>query len=214
MDYRFLLDYRFLPAVLSFAGAGVGAYLGLYFKKKGENRAIRKDLNELVTKVVTQATKDIEVKISNDMWDKQRRWEMKRDAFFAVVRELESMERALSDLHTMYTPAMGDLAQSGPHTLYMIEQKSKALDQWTGVSARFDAARAQAVLAGGAEVLGALNSVGKTMRDVAQGLLRGDLAIYSKSQKEMAAASVRVTAAIRKELGLVSTVQAKASLTE
>jgi hypothetical protein len=214
MDYRFLLDSRFLPAALSFVGAGVGAYLGLYFKKKGENRGIRKDLHELVTKVVTQATKDIEAKISTEMWDRQRRWEMKRDAFFAVVRELESMERALSDLHTMYTPAMGDMAQSGPHTLYMIEQKSKALEQWTGVSARFDAARAQAVLAGGPEVLGALNAVGKTMREVAQGLLRGDSGIYSKSQKDMAAASVRVTAAIRKELGLVSTVPAKASLTE
>ena len=214
MDYHFLLDSRFVPVVLSFAGAGVGAYLGAYFNKKRENRTIRKDLDELVTKAVTQATKDVEAKISNDMWDKQRRWEMKRDAFFAVVRELESMERALSDLHTMYTPAMGDLAQSGPHTLYMIEQKSKALEQWTGVSARFDAARAQAALAGGAEVLGALNAVGKTMREVAQGLLRGDLAIYSKSQKDMAAASIRVTAAIRKELGLASTVQAKASLTE
>jgi hypothetical protein len=211
MDYRFLLDYRFVPAVLCVVGAGVGAYLGAYFRNRGVSRAIQEDLDELVMKAVTQATKEIEAKMSNDMWDRQKRWEMKRDAFFAVVRDLESMERALSDLNTMYAPARGDLAQSGPHTLYMIEQKSKALDQWSEISARFDAARAQAALAGGPEVIGAIQTAGKMMRTVAQGMLRGDVGIYSKSLKDMIAANVRVTAAIRKELGVGSTVQAKAS---
>lgn len=204
MDYRFLFDYRFLPAFLCFLGAGVGAYLGAYFKNRGVH-------HELVIKAVTEATKEIEAKMSNDTWDRQRRWEMKRDAFFAVARELESMERALSDLNTIYAPARGDLAQGGPHTLYMIEQKSKALDQWSEISARFDAARAQAVLAGGTEVVGAIQTAGKMMRVVAQGLLRGDVAIYSKSLKDMVAANVRITAAMRRELGLGPSVPAKAS---
>ena len=65
--------------------AGGAAYFGAYLKKKGENLATHEDLNGLVKQVeaVTQTTKMIEYAISNDIWDRQKRWEMRRDTLMA-----------------------------------------------------------------------------------------------------------------------------------
>jgi hypothetical protein len=60
-------------------------YLTGYAKKKGENRAIHEDLGKLTDQVaaVTKTAKEIEAKISSDLWDRQKRWELKRE----VLRE-------------------------------------------------------------------------------------------------------------------------------
>jgi hypothetical protein len=52
-------------------GAFVG-YLAGYMKKKGENLATKEDLDDLVKQVsaVTQATKAIEAKITDQMWNR------------------------------------------------------------------------------------------------------------------------------------------------
>jgi hypothetical protein len=52
--------------------AGFGAYFGSYFRKKGENLATHEDISKLVDQVsaVTKATKEIEAKISSDVWDR------------------------------------------------------------------------------------------------------------------------------------------------
>lgn len=61
---------------LSLVGGWLGAYLGSYLKKKGENLATHEDIDKLVDQVraVTQTTKEIEAKISNEVWDRQKRW--------------------------------------------------------------------------------------------------------------------------------------------
>ena len=69
--------------------AGCGAYFGAYLKKKGENLATHEDLAALVEqmKAVTNATKEIEAKISTDMWHRQNRWEMRKDAILEALRD-------------------------------------------------------------------------------------------------------------------------------
>lgn len=68
--------------------AGAGGFLGSYLKRKGENLATHEDINRLVDQVraVTKATKEIEAKISDDVWDRQKRWELKREALFESIR--------------------------------------------------------------------------------------------------------------------------------
>lgn len=63
-------------------GAFVGSFLGAYLKTKGENLATHEDLDKLIKQMeaTTNATKAIEARISNEVWDRQRQWEMKRDA--------------------------------------------------------------------------------------------------------------------------------------
>ena len=79
------------------------AYLTAYMKKKGENFATREDLQDLVTQMseVTKATRKIEAEISTDVWDRQKRWELRRDTRFEVAKRLTELDEALSRLYTV-----------------------------------------------------------------------------------------------------------------
>ncbi len=98
-----------LAGVFSLVGAAGGAYLGAYLKKKGENLATHEDIGKLVDQVraVTQTTKEIEAKISDEIWDRQKRWEIRRDAIFEVIRELATLEVALGDFFSVYRAMEG-----------------------------------------------------------------------------------------------------------
>jgi hypothetical protein len=80
--------------------AGFGAYFGSYFKKKGENLATHEDIGKLVDQVraVTVTAKEIEANISDRSWNRQKHWEMKREAIFSVMA---SLGRADEALHTL-----------------------------------------------------------------------------------------------------------------
>src|SRR5579863_4588638 len=95
--------------------AFVGSFLAGYLKKKGENLATHEDINKLVTQVaaVTEATQSIEARISNEVWGRQRQWEMKRDALFEAVRAIGTMDDALITLNSTYTAAH-DAGEANP----------------------------------------------------------------------------------------------------
>jgi hypothetical protein len=75
--------------VTTFVCSGLGAYFGSYLKKKAENKAVHEDIQKLVDqmKAVTNATKEIEAKISTDMWHRQNRWEMRKVAVLEALRD-------------------------------------------------------------------------------------------------------------------------------
>ena len=81
----------------------VGAYLKGYMQKKGENLATHEDIEKLVdqVKAVTQATKEIETKISGELWNQQRRWELKREVLFEATRRVMAVFEALKTLDNM-----------------------------------------------------------------------------------------------------------------
>lgn len=78
-------------------GGWIGSFLGAYLKKKGENLATHEDVDKLVEqiKAISQATKIIESNISDKSWDRQRHWELKRDAVFAVMQALGKADETL-----------------------------------------------------------------------------------------------------------------------
>src|SRR5258708_37592579 len=88
-------------ALTTLVSAFIGSYLGAYLKKKGENLATHEDIDKILDHVraVTITTKEIEAKISSDVWDHQKRWEAKRDALFEAVKKLSALEDALNNLH-------------------------------------------------------------------------------------------------------------------
>jgi len=65
-----------------------GCILGSYLKKKGENLATHEDIDKLVDQVqaVTKATKEIETKISSDLWDRQKQWDV--ETLFAASNRM------------------------------------------------------------------------------------------------------------------------------
>lgn len=78
-------------------GGWIGSFLGAYLKKKGENLATHEDVGKLVDQMtaITQATKTIESSISDKSWDRQKQWELKRDAVFAVMQALGKADETL-----------------------------------------------------------------------------------------------------------------------
>jgi hypothetical protein len=97
------MDISWGLALIPFISAGAGAYFGGYLKKKGENLATHEDIEKLVDQVraVTLATKEIEAKVSSDIWSQQKRWELKRETLFDATKRLAELNDALAGLHSM-----------------------------------------------------------------------------------------------------------------
>jgi len=71
------------------------SFLPSYLNEKGANLAKKEDIQDLVTQMraVTQATKEIEARISNEVWDRKRHWEAKRDALLSAIKGLSSVNK-------------------------------------------------------------------------------------------------------------------------
>jgi hypothetical protein len=87
-----------LMLALTFVVAGGGAYLGSYLKKKGENLATHEDIDKLADQVrtITSLSKTIEARISDEFWQNQRRWEVKRDTIFEAMKKFGELEAAVA----------------------------------------------------------------------------------------------------------------------
>jgi hypothetical protein len=191
------MDY--LPIVVTAVVAGVGAYLGSYLKKKGENLATHEDVGKLVAQVaaVTETTKQIEAKISHDVWDRQRKWEMKRDALFEALKDIGSMETCLNNYISTF-----DAAQQAPSERQLAwgDRKLEAIEQHDKCIASFTRTMILATLVCGEEVrdkFGRVNSVIFRMFDLAN---NGKTQEASKMWAEYVGKLKELEAAIRNEL--------------
>jgi hypothetical protein len=77
-------------------------YLDGYSRRKGENRAMQENIKTLVsqTATLTETTENIKAKISDDVWDRQKQWEMRRDAALEAVRAMKELELELVGLRS------------------------------------------------------------------------------------------------------------------
>jgi hypothetical protein len=135
-----------------------GAYLGSYLKKKGENLATHEDVDKLVKQVavVTETIKEIEAKISNDVWDRQRKWEMKRDALSEAGKDLGSMEDCLITFIVTVRSAL----QAPPEESKIWDQRiEEAVQLYNKCGASFSRSMPLATLVCGDEVRDKVGSV-------------------------------------------------------
>ena len=68
-------------------------WLGAYGKEKGKNIARKEDLDEILTEVrgVTRAQKEIESELKEGIWNRQMRWNQKRDIYGALLKNSISL---------------------------------------------------------------------------------------------------------------------------
>jgi hypothetical protein len=99
----------FVSFVFGAAGGGAGAYFGSYPRRKGENVATHEDINKPVGQVaaVTKATKENEAKISTEVWDRQKHWEIKKEAVFEVLKAAGALHSTIGSLHATYQATPG-----------------------------------------------------------------------------------------------------------
>jgi hypothetical protein len=179
--------------------AFIGSFLGGYLKKKGENLATHEDIDKLVAemKAVTQATKEIEARISNEVWERQKRWEVKREAIFEAMKNLATIDDEMMKLNTVFQAAR----QSGnPREIPWVKQKSEAANVWTQASATFERTKLMVLMVCGKEVQKEFGAVSLTIRAIVDGILRDNAEIYAQSLPKLLSEEANLSSAIRKEL--------------
>lgn len=189
-----------LAWVLSTVGAlFVGGYLASYMKKKGENYATKEDAADILTqiKVTTQATKEIESKISSELWNKQKQWEVKKEAIFNCVKRISQVEEALVGLH-----ALRQIEQKPGDIDFETAQHEKVM-AWRDASAAFDEAKFMIEITCGKETREAIYALWRAALFIAQPLASGsDGNAYQTRKLEFLKLLMSARMAIRKELGI------------
>jgi hypothetical protein len=196
-----LLDVGLVTFVSSSLSAGAGAFLGSYLKKKGENLATKEDLGDLLKQVqaVTAATKEIEAKISNQVWDRQKQWEMKRDALYAVAQSMTAAVDALIELHSFYDVEN----KRGRPTPPDRQEKQLTLERsFNNAAATFHNAVLVAGLVCGKDVQKAAYEMEGFLRKMGVLAPKSTFEFLEQNTKEMVERRQLVITAIRRDLGV------------
>ena len=179
--------------------AGAGAYFGAYLKKKGENLATHEDLNRLVKQMeaTTEAAKRIEARISNEVWDRQKHWELKRDTVISIVQTMNAAKDALM----MYAARLQSVTGAGIDA-HRFESVMTASALWTEQITKFDAERAVAALICSGMMNDALLNVQKALRLAFSDLADGRASTYDEVGGSVRDRFMAAIAISRDELGI------------
>ena len=183
---------------------GLGGFLAGYLKKKGENLAKKEDLDDLVKEVhaVTTTTKQIEAKISNEMWDRQKRWELKRDVVFDAARNIGATYDTLNAMWACHAlPEDPTKVGQLEYELMRSENKAKAAVAWGTASTSYDTTIGLVTITCSQELAMGLRELMIFMRRLAQKIPENPKH-YSDSLEEYVKRSRSVEALLRKELGV------------
>jgi hypothetical protein len=186
--------------VLSILVGGFVGYLSGYTKKKGENRAIRENFDNLLIQVkeTTRATKEIENKISDAAWDRQKRWELMRDVLIDIARKTAAAKDALVELGIAYMPSKNGEEEDSPRRN---AKKLEAYPPWSRAINDLAGMVTIAILACSPEVATALAAFTTFTSDLSVEIMGEKRDVLATKGGELAAKHAAVTRAMRKEIG-------------
>jgi hypothetical protein len=192
---------RLVILALVTLGGFFGSFLGAYFKKKGENLATHEDIDKLVVQVraVTTATKEIETKISSDVWDRQKRWELKRDLLFETAKAIAVVRIALVRLSVVFEADKDSKMKGGTERP---DERTKAGTEWNEAAAVLDQSALLLDLACGAELRRTLLDFRVFARGLAGEAHEGRPEAISTSMDEFSTKLDRLSDLMRKEIGV------------
>lgn len=182
-------------------------FLSGYAKKKGENLASKEDLQDVVAQVraVTEATKRIEAEISTGMWDRQKRWEMKREVLFEATKRLAAVDDAMIGLTSVMIQDQAnqrDWAAVAPPAEQRLAWEQRYIEMstaWTASTSKFYETRIFASIVCGKETTAVFDDLGSFMNKLAIEIKKNPDA-YRASRSELIEKIFAAQGAIRKEL--------------
>lgn len=131
-----------LAALAGWAGVAIlllfwKSFLPAYLSKKAENFATHEDINKLVDQVqaVTTATEQIKARISNEVWDRQKQWELKREMIIEVCKAVSRIEETLIRVNSALA------VRDEPESQEWMPTYRAAIMEWREASAFLDQAR-------------------------------------------------------------------------
>lgn len=189
-------------------GAVLRPFLTKYSEKKGENLATHEDISTLVDQVraVTKATEDIKAEISTGLWDRQRRWDMKREVIFVAAKRLSEIDDALlsysvllKEDRQMQQVWKSRVVTSHEEKLTWAETKHARLQKWTVASTNFDETRVFLTVVCSMETAELFHDLGAFINKLASQML-GDPNTYDRERLELFKKILAAQKAMRREL--------------
>jgi hypothetical protein len=188
-----------LGALWTLVVGGVGAWFGAYFKKKGENYATKEDLGELVRQMreLAKAQEEIKAEISDKMWDRQRRWELKRDVLVEAMRKAGVLVYKLSAIEGVYETSRSMEAMQSSDRMAVHAAK---LHECNDATAEFDTVTCVAGIGCAGKVVRAKQELSLAVRERQLSVSNGRSDATDLAAGRLAGNLDAVTLAIREEL--------------
>ena len=189
-----------IGALTTLVGVLVG-YLTGHAKKKGENRAIHEDIGKLTDQVaaVTKTTKEIEAKISSDVWDRQKRWELKREVLLEATLRAAQLDDALRVLNITIDLEREQASQDASLNLDLLNRRNAAGAEWLKAANAFDQTKLWVSVVCGEAVTAAIHNLAAVGMYIAAKLANGE-DIYDEEKPEFMQRLFAARDAIREEL--------------
>ena len=184
--------------------SGGAAYLGAYLKKKGENLATHEDIKKLVdqVQVVTTTAKEIESRIDEGVWGRQRQWELKRETLLEGGRAIADFLAAIMRLNAVHVTKAGvSKDEEDRYLLALGKQENDALDAINKASYTFQRAQLIISIVGGKEVQLAFAKIERLYKSITLKIAEGDTEYLNKALPEIRTEGSNLTLAMRRELG-------------
>jgi hypothetical protein len=184
---------KYIVWPLNFLFGLLVGYLWGYIKKKAENRAMKEDIAAL-----TRTAEEIKATIADKSWDRQRHWEMKRDAILAMIQALGLAREAL-----MYMAGTYQKMRAGKLPAEHSDPKARELSQeWLEKMNDYDKKRFVAAFFGGKDLEDAMRTAKQSMRSLGRAAVKG-LPYYMDTDMPIIQSNVAAVQTIAKrELGL------------
>jgi hypothetical protein len=194
------------PAVRDFfliVGAALAAYFGAYFKRRGEDKAVKDGFKDVLkqTRETTDATKRIEARIDDEVWDRQQRWQMKKDMFFEAVKKISAAKDKLTNLYSIYQTYRAGLSSETD------ERKEKRIKAYSDFNDAIEGVEEAAMLIDLVcedELKRAVYELGTFMRRSAAKISDGQTQAFIASLQEFQKLINTMNEAMRKEINLKS----------
>ena len=133
-------------------------YLPAYVNKKAENRAMKEDVATL-----TRLAEEIKTSLADKSWDRQRHWEMKRDAVICMIQSLGLADDALRNLAHFFRTNGGRNAEAR-----VLDETLKMSRDYREKVSKFNQLRFEASLLGGKELDQAMKEANLSMLKIAR----------------------------------------------
>lgn len=181
----------------------VGAFLGAYVKRRAEDVAMNANFQNVLDQLKrqTEETENIKAAISDDVWDRQEQWKMKRDSILSAVLALHEMENALVELNSCFTVPPELCDQSARERQKGIQQE--ALTRFRDSSTAYQSAMLTIDLVVGIQLSKALSNYFQFACPLAVKIMTERKAVIeSEANKQRAEMSKAVIKSAREVLGI------------
>jgi hypothetical protein len=170
-------------------------FIGSYSAKKGENLATKEDIAQL-----TKIAEGIRAEISDKYWDRQKQWEMRRDAVYDAWGALCELGIILIKLRTAFSLAIPDSEDLKNSVLSF---RYNAAAQFDACYVKYSHAKDLADMVVGKELPKHLAAYFQSVGIIANKIINGDTEYFtSERMKELAGIYKEILQEARKELNI------------